>query len=752
MIRRRSSRDVAIALAPPLFAGAVGITTALIALVFMYFAIPVWQAVLLALHLAMQAAIGLTVLSRLLTGISISLLTLWGPGLVLGSALSVLGFQLAGRGFIGEAVVSIIGVCATVLIIRRQAWSIQILNHWREVFAVLGVVALSLSWEFKELLPIAVVGLALLYSPRGSGWPRRVVRGLLGLTAIVVTGWVYVQRPENWWYITDDYDFFEVVARHVTDSGPFANWGTVNWGQYHWLSYAWSGLLNELGGRPELFVTLTRVMPFVYTLSLVCSLLYFVQGSSVIPRGIEQSIIPILAIVAVNRMDWSGTSTAGVYAVLAAIIAILPTIVNDPPMLFPRLVVYAVFLSIISFTKFPSVFAACTVIAIAELVLFRKSKRDSRVFGTTSIVLVVGSLFFVLIYPVGRVIQSFTFAMYNPSLGSIAEIGFIGAIFALVLLKSPILIGGLLSLRASDGAREANSHGQFISMLLPLITFGWFADAAVLSHGNSHEYFSGPYYFVASLSLIAVLMSTQPLQAHHQKTWVSTGILLIGGYIGAATVARMPALNVRGFDTFRLLLTESVVVQALLISVIFVVLPRVRQFPPASFAVALLIGLTLSTVTYRSGDALAALNSRSTPGAASVKQQKSETQVIGEWLRSQTDAKATIATNHLLIPGSQTLSGDYSLAAYSERTFLVLGPRFPGETAASIAAVELSREFAISPTVSNRDQLLGLGVDYFVIDLASTPVRDWGNLASVKFQTISFWILQLSAPQTLADA
>lgn len=752
MIRRRPSRDIAIALAPPLSAGAFGITTALIALVFMYLAIPVWQAVLLALHLAMQAAIGLTVLSRLLTGVSISLLTLWGPGLVLGSALSVLGFQLAGRGFVGLVVVSVFGVCAIVFIVRQQSRSPQLLNHWREVFGVLGAISVSLSWEFKELLLIAVVGLALLYSPRGSRWPRRVVRGLLGLAAISVTRWIYVRRPENWWYITDDYDFFEVVARHVTASGPFANWGTVNWSQYHWLSYAWSGLLNELGGRPEPFVTLTRVMPFVYTLALVCSLLHFVQSSSVIPRGIEQSIIPILAIVAVNRMDWSGTSTAGVYAVLAAIIAILPTIVNHPPTLFRRLVVYAVFLPIISFTKFPSVFAACTVIAIAELVIFRKSKQESRIFGTTSIVLVVGSLFFVLIYPVGKVIGSFTFATYNPSLGSIVEIGFLGAIFALALLKSPILVGGLLSLRASDGVRKANSHAQVLAMLLPLITFGWFADAAVLSHGHSHEYFSGPYYFVASFSLIAVLTSAQPLPAHHQKTWVLTGILLIGGYVGAATIARMPAVNVRGFETFRFLVTEWVVVLALLIFVIFVVLPRVRQFPPASFAVALLIGLTLLTVTQRSGDALAALNLRSTPSAASVKQQKSETQVIGEWLRSQTDAKAIVATNYFLIPGTQTLSGDYSLAAHSERTFLVLGPRFPGETAASMAAMELSTEFAISPTVSNRDQLLGLGVDYFVMDLASTPVRDWGDLASVKFQTISFWILQLSAPLTLADA
>ena len=752
MIHRRPSRDVAIALASPLFAGAVGITTALIALVFVYLAIPVWQAALLALHLAMQAAIGLVVISKLLRGISISLQTFWGPGLVLGSALSVLGFQLAGRGFVGLVVVSVFGVCAIGFIVRQQSRSLQLLNHWREVFGVLGASTLGLSWEFQEFLPIAVVSLALLYAPSGSDWSRRAARCLLGLAATAVTVWIYVRRPENWWYITDDYNFFEVMARHVTTSGPFANWGTVNWGQYHWLSYAWGGLLNELGARPEVFVTLTRVMPFVYTLSLVCSLLYFVQSSSVRPRDIQQSFIPVLAIIAINRMDWSGTSTAGVYAVLAAITALLPMIVNHPPTLFRRLVVYAVFFPIISFTKLPSVFAACTVIAIAELILLGKSKQDPRIFGTTSIALVVGSLIFLLIYPLGKLIGSFTFAMYNPSLGSIAEIGFLGAIFALVLLKSPILIGGLLSLRASDGARKANSHGQFISMLLPLITFGWFADAAILSYGNSHEYFSGPYYFAASLSLIAVLTSTQHLPVLQQNTWALTAILLVGGYIGAATLARMPALNVRGFDTFRLLLTESVVVQALLISVIFVVLPRVRQFPPASFAVTSLIALTLLTVTYRSGDALAALSSRSTPSEASVTQQKSESQVIGEWLRSQTDAKATIATNHLFIPGSQTLSGDYSLAAHSQRTFLVLGPIFPGETAASIAAVELSREFAISPTVSNRDQLLGLGVDYFVIDLASTPVRSWGDLASVKFQTISFWILQLSAPQTLADA
>jgi len=126
-----------------------------LAVVFAYLEVPVWNAVLFAVAVVLQAAFGTVVLTRLLTGLGSSLTLLLGPGLIVGGALSFAVFQLVGRGWFGIVAVTLVGGWSVVLLSGAADWQMSTQRLWM-IGQVLGLGALALTWEFGELLPVAV--------------------------------------------------------------------------------------------------------------------------------------------------------------------------------------------------------------------------------------------------------------------------------------------------------------------------------------------------------------------------------------------------------------------------------------------------------------------------------------------------------------------------------------------------------------------------------------------------------------------
>ena len=65
---------------------------------FWYLEVPVVNSALFAVAVVLQGALGTVALSRVLGGSATSLLTVLGPGLILGGALAFVSFQVVGRG------------------------------------------------------------------------------------------------------------------------------------------------------------------------------------------------------------------------------------------------------------------------------------------------------------------------------------------------------------------------------------------------------------------------------------------------------------------------------------------------------------------------------------------------------------------------------------------------------------------------------------------------------------------------------
>ena len=137
-------------------AGDLVLVSGVFVLALTYLEVPFRNALLFGPAITLQAAVGVVVLTRLLKGVPGSLLLLVGPGLILGGALSLAAFQLVGRGMFGLLVVLALGVGAVATLVKSTTWQSLSRSRMWTLGQILGLAALALTWEFPELLPVAV--------------------------------------------------------------------------------------------------------------------------------------------------------------------------------------------------------------------------------------------------------------------------------------------------------------------------------------------------------------------------------------------------------------------------------------------------------------------------------------------------------------------------------------------------------------------------------------------------------------------
>lgn len=517
-------------------AGDMTLVAGLFVVALTYLDVPFWNALLFGPVIALQAAVGVVVLTRLLKGVPGSLLLLLGPGLILGGALSFAIFQLAGRGALGLVVVVAVGIGAVAILTSSTTWQPLSASRMWTLGQILGLAALALIWEFPELLPVAAAFFVLGFFTGDSPKVPRWLAWTVGVLASVAIALVPILRQDYWWIITDDYNFFEVLSFHITKSGPLADWGVGNFGKYHWLSYGWTGLLNVLGGNPEAFTTITRVMPLAYSTALAASLVLITSTLRKKLERITLVLIPVWGILAINRLDWSGLSTAGVYAVIAATAATAVLAHNSNQIFARRIFLYFCFGLIVGLTKLPSVFATALVILVFEASVLTKHirfrYRIPLLFGT-ALVGAIATLPLVLV--LGNFIDDFQVVKINPGLGQLAETGPRVAFLALLFKNLPLAVSttvavglALRNYRVTPTARWSDA----LLVLAPFQIVGLVLDVKMHGNANAHEYFSGPMYFVASLAIIlssfATLNGALTIRTTKGAILAATGLCLAG--------------------------------------------------------------------------------------------------------------------------------------------------------------------------------------------------------------------------------
>jgi len=721
--------------------------------VFAYLEVPVWNAVLFAVAVVLQAAFGTVVLTRLLTGLGSSLTLLLGPGLIVGGALSFAVFQLVGRGWFGIVAVTLVGGWSVVLLSGAADWQMSTQRLWM-IGQVLGLGALALTWEFGELLPVAVAFFFLGFLTSNTPKLPRIAQAAACAAAAALIITPLVLRQDYWWLVTDDYRFFEVLATHITNSGPFADWGAMNWSRYHWLSYGWSGLLNELGGQPEPFTTLTRIMPITYSASLAASLIHLTKhltNNTLTPLALT----PAWTILALNPLDWSGTSTAGIYPVITALTATTIPALTTHQSPIRRLVLYAGFLPIVALTKLPGMFAVACSLLILEVAARRTRSRPTTLaiaLLATYVAVSIGTL--TAIWLTSRTLGGFELVTVNVGLGELASFGRNYAILFLTLQHLPLLITLLITGILLTKAKPTNTNTSTNLILLAPQAFIGFALATIIFHNpNGHEYFSGPFIFLASLGILAA--STTVTRTHHHPThyllaipalftigtlWVTyDGSITLWKIIGEFT----PDPNSTRIASLWFLTSDSRFAASLVfmsLTLIFC-LKRGRAIPPP-------LGALLATVvlltTYSYSQSTKRLLT-TTPSQKEIEQTLGSLEIrkVGAWLKENTQDTDLAATNYLYHYQTGRPLTDFSIAVWSNREFLKLGPSFLDDFEQSLPLVELSMSFGENPTEELAAELRQRDVRWFVVDKFKTIYREWRLTTNVMYENERFLVVQL---------
>ena len=732
--------------------------TGVLATAFAYLDVPLWNALLFGVAVVSQAAFGTVVLTRILKGVPASLLLLLGPGLILGGALSFALFQVVARGVIGLVVVIMVGVASVVYLLRTPNWQLLGSERLWILGQVVGLAALALTWEFSELLPVAIAFFVIGFVTGDMfTTPRWIKQVAVAIAAVVIITPLFF-RQEFWWMVTDDYQYFEMLSQHITRSGPLADWGATNFSRYHWLSYGWTGLLNEFGGRPETFTTLTRVMPLVYSVALAGSLVHMAAYLRK-TRNWTLTLVPVWTISAINRLDWSGTSTTGVFAVVAAAAAVVLLALGTTQSFVRRILLYTLFGVITVMTKLPSVFTVAIIIFCAEtFTLTRRLATRPRILVLLLGCAIASFATIPLISLASKVVGGFAIAEANPELGQIATSGLSFAYLLVSLQRLWLIVPIAIVLGLSLGKKsEAQpSINLFFMCFVPITLLGVLMDIIMTGNANTFEYFSGPMYFVASLTLIGVVSSDVAVLRPPKRRLIVSLVavwLVTFGYFWvrlrlAERLWRRIGAELFEWDGRKVVLLQYVTFDrrigaATVAIVILIVTIRSKWFSPRLVLGSLLVSLSILTLYGYWNSAVNELQRERKPNEIAANLGSPKSQLVGRWLESNTSARDMIATHNLFDSATGQPLSDFSLAAWSKREFLVLGPRFLGDYSRLSAELDVSQQFGYAPSQDEAEQLRQWDVKWFVVDRLNSPFDNWEKAWDVQYANERFFVVKL---------
>jgi hypothetical protein len=710
---------------------------------------------LFATALVLHAALGTVVLTRLLKAVQPSLLMILGPGLILGGAISFVVFQAIGRGTMGAIAAVSAGVLAAVQLCRvttinnYQPMSREFLIH------VFGLAALAMSSEFNWLILVALGSLAsvTLLNIRATQVDRAL--SLPVLVYIFAAGGATFFRGKWWWLITDDYQFFEVLARHLSESGPLEKWGVLDVSNYHWLSFGWSGLLDYISQSPGPLVTLTRVMPPAYSLALASSLLMLTQHAGTLARPKLLTVLPAWVVLANFRLDWAAPSTAGVYAVLAALIALLKLSLDLKVRFWRRAIMYGSFSIIAIVTKFPSILSVLPVIAAAEYLQIQRARVHSRVvIGAGITVGISCAVAFATLPWLSAILGDFSVEARRMSgaLWFYGPAAFIAkstldnlwiAIFILVGVVATLRHGRAMGLTAGDA---------FLLSLSPFFVSGIVLRSIVNGAANINEYFSGPSLFLSTLTLLTITRLAQQnmssvLSPFIWLSGISSAVLLVLWTILAKKID-LPYELSRGsvLNT----LTDWRVLSGFVLCVLLTKRWRAKTIDPrlstsVFLVLSLLYGVAPTTREVLSKGVRPAAPTYELDSLLGSK----DRQEVGRWISRNTEKASKLATNSLFRDQQRNdYSDDFSLAVWSQREFLVLGPKFFGISRSAPLEIEVSMRFADNPGLSDAKFLRAQGVSWFVVDTGLTGRRGWEPFGRIAYSAGRFVVLMLLSPDS----
>jgi hypothetical protein len=731
-----------------------------------------------ALLFLVQCSMGSFVLGCFRSGKS-SFFQLFGSSFAIGSVLftlfSIVGHQLQTHQFKYVALILLIVTTYAIFKFRNKPFEA---NYSSEqliaiLFPVLIVLSFQFSWYIGPSLLITLILHKRFGGDNGAKNPKPLVALFiftLGLLLFIIL------RTKYWWITSDDYQFFEVISNSIWNWGLNENGAAVGGNVYNWhfLTYAWSGSMDGIL-HANTWVILTRCTPIISVISAIS--LLFEISTKLLPGLLMRSrLVGIVVTSLLAEISWNSPSYGfSLIWFLATILFLIeiPSSTNK----FRLSILVGVFLGITALGKVSSIpVLILFLLSLWIYNLFTKNRLHQFYFmsglsGILSLLIV-----YLLSYRYSTANKMLSITPFDQVIHNLWSGTNIGSdlqkasqsFFQILLL--PILASVLLSNFQHPKIHIVRiwTNISILILILPTIFLAGWVDTV--------KYITSPAHFSLTVILgLCVSTNNQIVNFLWKKLPNIAAFLLL----------LLPILIFRDK-----VFSDSVATQIthiFLWSALFLFIIRNRLNLRSTVKTHWLPLIPVSILVFLSF--VEPLAHTIKGQIASRKSQQNVEAVVGDklvqeignWLKNNSDRSSIIASNsfcgdnecvgqfwftqqlQLFRSEPDILSGlcsrcnvnslfggaNFLLADYSDRRFLIQGPRFLFGFSYPPNWVIEKMDFSLSfPALSDEQKMIKMetfGVDYFVIDKIASPMRTYISPNLIVFQNLKFIIIKRPA-------
>lgn len=672
----------------------------------------------------------------------------------------------------------------------------------RELSFALGVAVLAVALRHPWMFPFAIC--FVVYERLSVKTPfqlRGRFKALLSLAILLGAVVSLAMRPINWWYLyqNGDASFFEAISWSSSEWGVFEHPGAAgdSIAAYHWLSYAFFGAVSQISFL-EPWVALMKVGTPITQLLLASLLLPHVPTSKKRFGAISWLVVSFCVTgLSWWRVDSERFGLLAGLALLKLTLSYLQLVVDmaKSPKLLKTKASLPLFVAALV-----SIMSKSTTGLLLGLVLFLSPVVGSRTRGRTVRPrdflpfiswLGAGIVAYFILFRGGVAEES----LVRGGSGLLEDSSFLQAVNELIPKVQPlvaatvvILLLGFRVRRAAISDREVLRMFFAVLALSPLVL-----SASPLP--NSHFIVNPFYFFVTAISAWLLLIGVERSEAHVplSRAGISrfTLMALVGLFaslIYRVVLNRLDLAISRSEGRISQIVWEVVYGQGALVGLLFLLgilhyfwrspWPKNRLLAASLVSLSLVVGgwLDYSRRVHTWGTDLYTfypLNQAPFPS--------NSLSAVGAYVRHNTPTNTVLATNDFCCPGMKwwesivaklsdtsgaatpswselentwaaelgpAWGGDnYSAAAATRRRFVMLGLGFQtggvsGPNSDQIARMNLSLQFANSPSSENVNELKEFGASGFLVNLSLTDHRDWSEFAVEKFRSGNFVYLE----------
>ncbi len=735
--------------------------------------------------IAIQVVTGAFTYARIPRSKSPTIAESLGMGFAIGSALSTLSDILL-KSTPLRSVAWLVPTFAIVLVVtaRNLKKNRGVVTRIQEIkfestdlLAIFVISFLYLAHDFVWYISLFASGLCVLIAVNlrnrfktRSLYLRSVIA--LAALAVVLLAAGMRSRPQFWWINSDDYQFFESLQISLARYGLRDHLGAtgISITDYHLFAYAWTGLVDRLSGAPT-WVILNRVAPVVVSVALSALVWSFLSREGVHRPKVHfllASLYPILFIFSFG----SPSSIVGRIFLLAAVF--YWTDRNTAVIHWSRIPLGALFTVFVIGTKTSN--APIIFLGLGALVLIGiATNQPWKWISLTDLLIatVTGAFYYFLFLqnPYGATmiwVEPFGFA--KQIFGDLRVLNGLSLIVIGGIASSAYMFIPLLGMIIFWFHRQLRSSmlGYFALPIFPLLVMYLLF---IGGHIGTASYFVNS---TLSVMLLIALLAVSRSLLETKPTAVSFIVFSMTGFAtGLATYYMLENLNSGGrYAMFGRAVASARWILPAVIGIFWFIYDVGKTRKPRRMMTLLSLVLTGTICASATASAIDLYRTAKQPNMpASIAESVIGTPdeiAAARWMESNLPIDAIIASNHFcgsekcfgsnwfnaqvdLVPyslgGSMFGGSNFLLPAYSERRFLIQGPRFlwglNNPPAWAIDRMSATLNFANSPNEHSLTALRKFDVEYFVVDLESTTQRTWTPFGRLLYQNPSFAILQL---------